>query len=136
MPYSWEPSTDSAFDLLNTEMAYMRFINQDALFIDARSSEEYAEGHIAGAINIDFEFADDRTFEMQMDSLRRSADPGYPIVTYCSGTECDVSLHLARYLKDTEGFENISIFFGGWNFWTENDLPIEADVKPEGAAAE
>jgi 3-mercaptopyruvate sulfurtransferase SseA len=135
-PFSWEPSTDTAFKLLNTEMAYRKFVNERVVFIDARSAEEYAEGHIQGAHNIDFEYADDQTFNMQIDSLKKLAGPSDPIITYCSGTECDASLQLARYLSDTEGFDNIHIFFGGWTFWTENDLPIESDIHSEGESAE
>jgi len=126
IPYSWEPSTDTVFKLMNTEKAYMAYLQGQALFVDARIPEDYQQGHIAGAINIDIE-GDDDIFYPQYEGLKDLADYHAPIITYCSGTECDASLMLARFLYD-EGFTDISIYFGGWDFWIKNDLPTESNL--------
>ena len=48
------------------------------------------------------------------------------IVTYCGGADCELSLYLARQLVN-EGYEHISIFFGGYTAWEEAKLPLEKD---------
>jgi 3-mercaptopyruvate sulfurtransferase SseA len=114
-PYSWEPEMDHVFNLYNTEKAYKAFLTGDYLFIDARAVEEYEEGHIEGAVNFFFE-GDDQIFEEHLARFNQLATDTTKLVTYCSGTECDASLMLARYLYYNLGYKNISIYFGGWKF--------------------
>jgi len=124
MPWSWE-ELDSVFGRINVEEAYKEYLQGNTLFIDSRTPEDYAAGHILGAINVDIE-ADDDIFYAHMDELMQHAGPEIKLITYCSGAECDVSLMLARYLRDNIGYTNIAIYFGGWDFWQENDLPTES----------
>ncbi len=53
------PSFDEGDTLISIDDAYNHFLKDDAIFIDAREEEEYDEGHIAGALNLPFEFWDD-----------------------------------------------------------------------------
>ena len=45
------------------------------------------------------------------------------IVTYCSGEDCHSSVDLAARLIEF-GFENVKIFFGGWEEWNIAGLPV------------
>ena len=57
-----------------------------AVFLDARTAAEYAEGHIAGAVNVPF----DDVFKHP--ELLKSVDAkGRPVVTYCGGGDCELS---------------------------------------------
>jgi len=88
----------------------------EATFIDARSAEMFAEGHILGAISLPYELFDE-------------GDPGEALewlpldrtlVVYCDGADCDASHVVAESLLDY-GFEEqyIRIFAGGWTEWLE-----------------
>lgn len=50
--------------------------NKDVQLVDARTPEEYSEGHIPGAVNIDVKSAD---FETQIATL----NPDRPVAVYC-----------------------------------------------------
>ncbi len=85
--------------------------DKDVLFIDSRNDEEWAEGHIPGAIHI---FDDD--FQKHIPEVI-----GLPrdkrIVVYCSGgPECSLSHEVCENLA-TFGFNRLFIYFGGWTEW-------------------
>ena len=96
-------------------------LNQ-ALFIDARHTFEYSRGHIPGAVSLpigEFDTATDLLASLPKDKV---------LITYCDGAECNSSINLAAKLHET-GFSGVRIFFGGWNEWTGQDLPIEEGTK-------
>ncbi len=90
---------------------------QGVKFIDARMPEEFIEGHIKGAINIPFD--GDETYR----DLLKEISKDEIIVTYCSGTECDLSILLGEELFE-KGYRKVYIFFGGWNEWLKKGYPI------------
>ncbi len=100
--------------------AFDRFNSKTYLFVDAREPDEYQLGHIKGAINLPFDTFDDHWSQVEP-LLPKEAR----IVTYCSGSECDASLLLARLLIQRYGYKNIEIFFGGWPVWSKHRLPID-----------
>jgi rhodanese-related sulfurtransferase len=120
LPPSYQPG-DS---LLSLEDAYSFYLRGNAIFIDARESNEYEEGHIKGAINLPFE-----QWDTYWEAVRPTLDPKKEIVAYCGGLDCELSLFMARELKQL-GFEHSFIFFGGWQKWNDASLPIE---KSEGS---
>ena len=98
--------------------AKAKYEDPDVIFVDAREPEEYKAGHITGAVLLPFDWLDDYWPQVE-GKLPRDRE----IVTYCSGAECESSLFLARYLRD-KGYENLSIFYGGWAQWQENGGPV------------
>jgi rhodanese-related sulfurtransferase len=50
--------------------------------------------------------------------------PAQPIVTYCSGEDCDESFLLTLYLKQ-QGFTNVVLFAGGFSQWKTGGHPVE-----------
>jgi rhodanese-related sulfurtransferase len=91
--------------------------NQNALFIDAREKEEYELSHIKGAMNIPFYSFDE--YKNQLKNIEKSR----VIVTYCSGTDCELSILLGNKLFEL-GYKKTFIFFGGWNDWLEAKYPV------------
>lgn len=86
----------------------------DVVVLDIRTPEEFAEGFIEGASNIDFYRSD---FAGQLDMLDKDA----PYVVYCrsdnrSGDAMDVFADL--------GFTNVTEIDGGIVNWYESGLPI------------
>ncbi len=70
----------------------------EAVIIDVRTPEEYAAGHIEGAINIDFY---SETFAQDVAAL----DPGAAYVVYCrSGNRSGQ----AKAIMDAAGFTNVT----------------------------
>ncbi|MCL6494704.1 MAG: rhodanese-like domain-containing protein [Ignavibacterium sp.] len=101
---------------IKIDKAYQLY-KQGVKFIDARMPEEYTEGHIKGAINIPFD--GDESYRNILNSFSKDEI----LVTYCSGTECDLSILLGEELFE-KGFKRVYIFFGGWNDWVERNYPI------------
>lgn len=102
-----------------------RFDRKSAVLLDARSPDEYKEGHIPGAINF---YAED------MDKFAPLVMPQLPnkaqeIITYCHGSSCDLSLHLAKSLIE-QGYTNVKVFFGGWPEWKKSGYPIQTGSQP------
>ncbi|HEU4930287.1 MAG TPA: rhodanese-like domain-containing protein [Candidatus Krumholzibacteria bacterium] len=93
-----------------------------AIILDARDPAEYEQGHIPGAINIPY----DRIPEY-FDVLQSQVPMDAHVVVYCRSLTCDFSDQLATELKII-GYQNISIFSGGWDQWSTAGYPIEGMV--------
>jgi rhodanese-related sulfurtransferase len=112
------PSYDATMDtLISLSDAYNLFLKNDVIFLDAREPEDYNAGHIKGAINFPFE-----QWDSYWDKIKPQLDPKKEIVAYCGGLDCELSLFLARELKQ-QGYPKSYIFFGGWLRWQKAGLP-------------
>jgi len=99
--------------------AKAKFQDKSVIFLDAREPEDYSAGHIAGAWLLPFD---------EFDTYWPTVEPKLPkdqeIVTYCSGADCELSLFLARHLREL-GYTKLSIFYGGWLKWQTEKMPID-----------
>ncbi|MEA1948000.1 MAG: rhodanese-like domain-containing protein [Thermodesulfobacteriota bacterium] len=95
------------------------FMEKSALFIDARSMDDYASGHILGARSLPWHDVDQQFIEVTED-----ISPDTPIITYCDGVTCELSCDLALFLLDM-GFNNVRVLLNGWAIWLESRLPVE-----------
>jgi rhodanese-related sulfurtransferase len=95
-----------------------------ALFVDARTPEEYAEGHIAGAVNLPLE-----TLVKDPSRAQALATGGRPIITYCDGPQCMVALDLARTLVE-DGQHRVLAFETGFPAWKAAGLPVHTGAQP------
>jgi rhodanese-related sulfurtransferase len=93
-----------------------------AILLDARDASEYEQGHIPGAINIPY----DRIPEY-FDVLNSQVPMDAQVVCYCRSVTCDFSDQLATELK-VMGYQNVSVFSGGWEQWTTAGYSIEGKV--------
>ena len=93
------------------------------IIIYARSTTEYEEGHIPGAINIPH----DRIPEF-MDVLNNEVPTDAQVVLYCRSVTCDFSDLLATEMK-VIGYQNVSVFSGGWDHWTKAGHPTETGPR-------
>ncbi|HSL90815.1 MAG TPA: rhodanese-like domain-containing protein [Ignavibacteriaceae bacterium] len=93
--------------------------NQGVIFIDSRSKEEYADGHIKGAINIPFYESE------KYEDVLNKIDKNEVIVTYCSGEDCDTSILHGDELFE-KSYKRVYIFHGGWDDWLETGYPVES----------
>lgn len=95
------------------------FDSGDAVFVDARSPDMYEEAHIAGAVSIPAYMLDE--YMIEFTSLYPVATP---VVTYCSGRECEDSHTVAQYLIE-EGYSDVRVFIDGYLLWLERGFPVE-----------
>jgi len=99
------------------------FRSGKAIFIDARSSDEYEMGHITRAVSIPLqEFESRRTFfeQFPLDQL---------FIVYCAGVHCSESIELAIQLEQLN-FGNVCFYPGGYDKWVEADYPTWKGEKP------
>ena len=86
----------------------------DLVILDVRTPEEFAEGHLEGAVMIDFY---DLDFADQLAEL----DPDVPYLLYCrSGNRSGQTLALMEEL----GFTDVADVDGGINQWQAAGLPV------------
>ena len=86
---------------------------EDLVILDVRTPEEFAAGHVDGAIMIDFYAAD---FEDRVAEL----DPDVPYLLYCnSGNRSGQTVPLLHEL----GFNDVADVDGGIQAWMANGLP-------------
>jgi rhodanese-related sulfurtransferase len=100
---------------IKLDFAYKLFKN-GIKFIDSRSMEEFAEGHVKGAVNIPFYGS-----EKHLDAINR-LDKNEIVVTYCSSADCDISILSGDELFEM-GFKRVYVFIGGYDEWTKNNYP-------------
>lgn len=99
------------------------FEKKEALFVDARESSVYSDGHIKGAISMPL-----GEFETRLKDLRSKTTLDSPLVLYCSGYGCHDSKSLGEKLM-ADGYRTILIYEGGYPEWKDAGLPVEG-AKP------
>jgi rhodanese-related sulfurtransferase len=103
---------------LDLAQALELFEGGRAVFVDARMPDEFAAGHISGAFNLPLD-----DLESHLEVLNYLPEDGL-LITYCDGSECELSLELADELT-AMGFGEVRVFFGGWERWIEAGYPTE-----------
>jgi rhodanese-related sulfurtransferase len=102
------------------EEAEKLYFTHAAVFIDARSAEEYAQGHIRDARSLPWQDVD-----LNFISITADLELTTAIVTYCDGVTCELSHDLALFLRDA-GFTNTRVLVNGWTVWQQAGLPVES----------
>ena len=116
---SRQPGDSSEILDIDLAQAYLLFQEGNAIFIDARTPEEFQAGHIRNALNIPQQTS--RAEKVQI-FLRIPSDK--IVVTYCGQAECNLSKELAIQMSQS-GFQHLRIFFGGWEAWKHASYPTE-----------
>ena len=107
--YTTTAQNSVAISVLNKNQFAEAIQGKEVILVDVRTPEEYAEGFIEGAINIDY--FDQQSFIKQISAL----DKKEPVYLYCrSGNR---SMKAARQLV-TLGFEKVYDLAGGYMSWS------------------
>jgi rhodanese-related sulfurtransferase len=104
-----------------------RLYEGKALFLDARRSSVYVEGHIAGARS--FPVWESDIGERVKGLYEEGLDQKAPVVAYCSGGACEDSHMLAEKLYMV-GFDNVLIYKDGFPDWQKRALPTSKGANP------
>ncbi len=89
------------------------WLGGEAVFVDARSLEDFTEGHIPGAFWVPFE-----AFDNGLPPVVEGFDPTVMYFVYCTGGDCHSSHHVGSMLSQL-GFENVFVFEPGYPAWEE-----------------
>jgi rhodanese-related sulfurtransferase len=95
-----------------------------ALFVDAREAADYAAGHVRGAVNLPFDES-----VTDPERLEKLASGGKPIIVYCGGGGCEVSIQLAGALMQA-GHRKVLVDEGGFGEWEAAKYPIAKGDEP------
>lgn len=105
-------------EILDLKQALLAQKDSSVLFVDARESDFFGEGHIPGAVNLpreDILLA--KTKVIPGDEARR-------LVVYCSGEDCEDARIVAKGLSAL-GYSKVSVYAGGWEEWTASGAPVQ-----------
>ena len=91
------------------------------LVIDARDPEQFAKGHIPGAINMDWR---------QVLSKRDTISKDKPVLIYCNTGTLSAQ---AGFAMRVAGWDNVRILQGGMEEWTAKG-GFDASTKASGSA--
>ena len=87
----------------------------DAQLVDVRTAAEYANGHIPGALNLDWTGG-------QLEERAIELDKSRPVLLYCASGRRSAAAR--QYLMD-QGFHDAMDLAGGIASWTAAGQPIE-----------
>jgi rhodanese-related sulfurtransferase len=82
------------------------------LWVDARSDEQFARGHVPGAVQLN----EDRWDEL-LRGMLAAWSPERKVVVYCSRKTCNASHEVAERLRKEAGLTNVYVLSGGWEEW-------------------
>jgi rhodanese-related sulfurtransferase len=101
-----------------------------ALFLDARRTSVYEQGHVAGARpysvwESDIDEKVNKLFAERGDERQQAQ----PIVVYCSGGECEDSHMLAQKLWGIQ-FNNVYVYKDGFPDWQKHGAAVHTGSNP------
>ena len=114
----WSESVEAQARELGIRLAETREVRRileagTHLAFDTRPERDYEAGHLPGALPLP-----EDEFDLRVMDYLPLLYPEQPLLVYCSGSSCDTSLLVSRYLAD-KGLTNIVLFAGGTRAWTE-----------------
>ncbi|HEX6097639.1 MAG TPA: rhodanese-like domain-containing protein [Thermoanaerobaculia bacterium] len=132
------PKVDLSKFQPHPDRAYVEISGEDAaalhaagvLFLDARRTSIYEDGHIAGARTYsvwesDIDDKVNRLFEERPDP----AEQNKPIVIYCSGGACEDSHMLSQKLWGIQ-FNNVYVYKDGFPDWQKRGGAVRTGANP------
>ena len=89
--------------------------NESVTLLDVRTPEEYSDGHLKGAVLIDYQ---DSTFETKVGKL----DKNKPVYLYCHSGRRSAA---AQEVMLRQGFKKVTNLKGGIVAWQKAGMPID-----------
>jgi len=104
---------------LNTEQALRIYRAGAAIFIDARSEEEFRAGHIRNAINLPQTWPRNKKM-----AVFTKLPLNENIIVYCANSDCSGAERLAGEIA-FYGFKYVSVYVDGFHGWQFAGFPDE-----------
>ncbi len=132
-PYRGTPNTAV---LATLETVKDEFEDPSTILVDARTAQEYVEGHIPGAVHVEFTTNAAATAPKLWKSAAElralyaavGVTPDQSVIPYCTtGVRSAVTYFTLRLL----GYERVALFTGSWAEWSSHpELPKTAGNEP------
>jgi rhodanese-related sulfurtransferase len=104
--------------------------DKGVLFLDARRTSVYEQGHIPGARPFSVWESDiDEKVNKLFDERSSPEAQALPIVAYCSGGDCEDSHMLAQKLWGIQ-FNNVYVYKDGFPDWQKRGGPVRTGATP------
>jgi rhodanese-related sulfurtransferase len=125
----FDPHPDKPYiEIHGDDVAYLH--SKGALFLDARRTSVYEQGHIPAARPFSVWESDiDEKVNKLLAERPDSKDQNQPIVIYCSGGDCEDSHMLAQKLWGI-GFNNAYVYKDGFPDWQKRGEPAHTGPNP------
>ena len=125
LPWIYEPPKELTvagvkLPLIDEKEARKYFDDPDTIFLDTRTREDYADGHIEGAY---FLPADEK--EAQFQTLEPLLTDTSRLILYCHGPECEMAEQVALFLAQL-GYKNMAVMVAGYPAWKKAGYPVAA----------
>lgn len=125
----FQPHPDKAYVELGGEDVVALY-KSGALFLDARRTSVYEQGHIAGARSFSVWESDvDDKVNALFGERSDPRDQNLPIVIYCSGGACEDSHMLAQKLWGVQ-FNNVYVYKDGYPDWEKRNGATRTGGQP------
>ena len=125
----FKPHPDKPYVEINySDVAYLH--KSGALFLDARRTSVFEQGHIAGARP--FSVWESDVDEKVNNLFAERSDPteqDKPIVIYCSGGDCEDSHMLSQKLWGVQ-FNNVYVYKDGFPDWQKRGGAVRTGATP------
>lgn len=105
-------------EILEFKAALKMWKDRGTLFLDARDSAFFEEGHIPGALSLP------REEILRAKAMPELADKSRPVLVYCAGEDCEDSKIVAKALL-AMGHAKVAVYEGGWEEWAASGSPVE-----------
>jgi rhodanese-related sulfurtransferase len=104
----------SGYTNISSDSLQQLMKDEHSVVLDVRTPEEYSEGHIPGAINIDYR---NENFEKGLDTLNKELV--YEVYCRSGGRSSEAAEIMSR-----KGFKTIYHFEGGFLEWQKKNYPV------------
>jgi len=123
-PHPDKPYIEITYD------AVKQLHDNGALFLDARRTSVYEQGHIAGARPFSVWESDiDEKVNKLFEERGEPKQQAEPIVVYCSGGDCEDSHMLAQKLWGIQ-YNNVYVYKDGFPDWQKHGAAIHTGSTP------
>jgi len=125
----YQPHPDKAYIEISGEEAAGLYAG-GVLFLDARRTAAYEEGHVAGARPFSVWEADvDEKVNKLFEERQDPAEQNKAIVIYCTGGACEDSHMLAQKLWGVQ-FNNVYVYKDGFPDWQKRGGAVRTGAQP------
>jgi rhodanese-related sulfurtransferase len=125
----FQPHPDKAYVEISGDDTALLY-SKGALFLDARRTSVYEDGHIAGARSFSVWESDiDDKVNALFEERSDPAEQNRPIVIYCSGGACEDSHMLAQKLWGIQ-FNNVYVYKDGFPDWQQRGGAVRTGAQP------
>lgn len=124
-PDAWSDIPESPYPIeIHLDKTKELYDRGGLVILDAREPEEFAEGHIRGA-----QSAPGDAVGGDLKWLERMSQETRPILVYCGGGDCELSINLGFELTQA-GHHRVLVFKEGFSAWKDAGYPVLEGTAP------